>query len=323
MGNNPPLPRIGVDLMGCETPPRTILRALIDHPPAGALISLFGTEDLIEEIPLPPSFSWEVAYESIGPEENPLTAVRLKKRSSLVIGVGQIKEKRLDAFISAGNTGALMTTSFLQLSPLPGIDRPALLALIPTKKEPVAVIDVGASIEVSAANLYQFAQIGIAYQKARGIARPRVGLLNIGEEKIKGTQEHVKAYELLEKGALEATFIGNIEGRDVFKGEIDVLITDGFTGNVFLKTSEGIAAFILEELEKLGPLASVPGLNSLFTALRARLHFGEYPGALLCGVEGIVMKCHGASTPEAFLNTITSAAALVRHDFLKKLRSSL
>lgn len=202
------------------------------------------------------------------------------------------------------------------------------MTLIPTKLEPVAVLDVGANVNVKAENLLQFAQMGIAYQKTRGIKHPTVGLLNIGEEKQKGTPELRKAYEILETLNRDAPFdapifIGNIEGRNVFHGNIDVLITDGFTGNVFLKTAEGIAGFILDQLEKVKLAEIFPQLKNMINPLRHRLHYAEYPGAILCGVEGIVIKCHGESTPEAFINSIKGASHLVRHFFLEKIKSEL
>ena len=261
-------------------------------------------------------------------EEDPLTAVRHKKDSSLSVGIDMMESYDLDAFITAGNTGALLAKSKLTLPMLPNIDRPALMTLIPTKLEPVAVLDVGANVHTKAENLLQFAKMGIAYQKTRGIAHPTVGLLNIGEEKQKGTPELRKAYEILQTLNADApldapVFIGNIEGRDVFHGDIDVLITDGFTGNVFLKTAEGIASFVLDQMQNLGPIESLPILKSLITALRARLHYAEHPGAILCGVEGIIMKCHGASTPQAFINSIKGSSRLVKNFFLEKIKAEL
>jgi phosphate acyltransferase len=324
-------PRIGIDLLGCETPGDAILRAVINcsfeesHPPH---FTFFGTEEVFSRVKMPGGCNAVVVTEEVTSEEDPLTAVRHKKDSSIAAGIHSLKKFELDAFISAGNTGALLTSAALTLETLPGIDRPALITLIPSKLEPVAVIDVGANVNVKAENLLQFAQMGIAFQKSRGIPHPTVGLLNIGEEKQKGTPEIRKAYELLQ--TLNATapidtpvFIGNIEGRDVFHGNIDVLVTDGFTGNVFLKTSEGIASFVLEQTQNLGAIGSLPGLKKIFSTLRQRLHYAEHPGALLCGVEGIVMKCHGASPPKAFINSIAGASHLVKNFFIEKLKREL
>ncbi|NGX38887.1 MAG: Phosphate acyltransferase [Chlamydiae bacterium] len=324
-------PRIGIDLLGCDIPGVELLSFLVKtnfeekHPPK---ITLFGTQEIFDSVPASANFASCVTCEVIEPDEDPISAVRTKRRASINLGISQIKSYDLDAFISAGNTGALLTSAKLNLPMLPGIDRPALLTLIPTKSDPVAVLDVGASVEAKAENLLQFAKMGIAYQKTRDTESPTVGLLNIGTEKQKGTPELRKAYKMLqslnEDASLDSPiFIGNIEGRDVFHGEIDVLVTDGFTGNIFLKTAEGIAGFVLEQIENIGPIGKIPGLRSLLPKLRQRLHYAEFPGAILCGVEGIVMKCHGSSSPEAFINSIKSSSRLVKHFFIEKIRREL
>lgn len=324
-------PRIGVDLLGCDTPGEKILHALLEHKFKGAhppKLTLFGTPAHFSSQSIPEDITCVEVTEEITANDDPLSAVRLKKDSSLIQGIQQVQSYDLDAFISAGNTGALLAGAKLKLKMLPGIDRPALLTLIPTKLQPVAVVDVGANVSVKAENLFQFAKMGIAYQKNRGIAHPTVGLLNIGEEEKKGTPELRRAYELLqilnEADPIDTpTFLGNIEGRDVFRGNIDVLVTDGFTGNVFLKTSEGIASFVLDEMQNLSTFESIPGLKNIFTALRNRLSYAEYPGALFCGVEGVIMKCHGSSPPSTFITTISSASHLVQHFFLNKIKNEL
>ena len=324
-------PRIGIDLMGCDTPPQELLRALIDaqfdetHPPK---FTFFATKEIFDLVPTPSDFNCHIVDEVINPEDAPLSAVKNKKNSPTMQGMHLLKSFDLDVLISAGNTGALLAAAKLTLPMLPGISRPALMTLIPTKREPVAVLDVGANVNVKAENLLQFAQMGIAYQKTRGIAHPTVGLLNIGEEKQKGTPEHQKAYQMLgtlnEDAPIEhPVFVGNMEGRNVFHGDIDVLITDGFTGNVFLKTSEGIAGFILDQMETLGPIGSLPGLKSIMESLRYSLRYYEYPGAIFCGVDGIIIKCHGESPPEAFINSIKSSSRLVQHFFLEKIKKEL
>lgn len=324
-------PRIGVDLLGCETPAQELLKTLVhtpyegEHPPR---FTFFATQAIFDAVVVPSDMTCVVVTDEVNGDDDLMTAVRRKKNSSIHVGLQMLKRYELDAFISAGNTAFLLASATIHLSTLPGIDRPALLTLIPTKKEPVAVLDVGATVEASPEALLQFAQMGIAYQKARGIAHPAVGLLNIGEEKQKGGPKLRKAYELLQKLNEEAPidhpyFIGNMEGRDVFHGDIDVLVTDGFTGNVFLKTAEGIAGFILDQLQNLGPMAAIPGLKSILGPLRHRLHYAEHPGALLCGVDRIVIKCHGASTPDAFVQSIRGASHLVKNFFLEQLKSQL
>ena len=324
-------PRIGIDLLGCDLAERRLLKTLLETPFDGShppLYTLYGTEETFHGFHETEDFSFHVVTEVIQPEDAPLSAIRIKKDSSLVVGVHALKDYTIDAFITAGNSGSLLAASTLSLSLLPTIDRPGFITLMPTKDDPIAVIDVGANVSVEPKHLLQFAKMGIAYQKSRGIEKPTVGLLNIGEEKKKGTPKHQEAYKLLsqlnEEAPLDApTFTGNIEGRDVFRGAIDVLVTDGFTGNVFLKTAEGIAGFILDQMENVGPLSSIPGVKSMINALHNRLHFAQYPGALLCGVEGVVIKCHGASSADAFIHSIHGASHLVKNFFLEKIRMEL
>jgi glycerol-3-phosphate acyltransferase PlsX len=192
---------------------------------------------------------------------------------------------------------------------------------MPTKKKPVAVLDVGANVQVKASHLVQFALIGTAYQKTRGIAKPVVGLLNIGSEPVKGTSELRLAYHELKTLANPPfRFAGNIEGKSVFDGEVDVLITDGFTGNIFLKTAEGIASLILDRIQAHEELRKFqPQLNDL----QRHLHYAEYPGALLAGVKGIVIKCHGYSTPRGFANGVLGAIELSQEKFKDKLTDEL
>lgn len=324
-------PRIGIDLLGSDTPGEKLLKALVDvsfeeqHPPK---FTIFATQEIFDFVKVPLDFQCHVVTEEITMDDDPLLAIRRKKDSSLLVGIHQLKTYDLDAFITAGNTGALLASAKIHLPMLSGIERPALMTLIPTKAEPVAALDVGANVHVKAENLLQFAKMGIAYQKTRGIPHPTVGLLNIGEEKQKGTLELQKAYKLLQTlnsnaPIGEPVFIGNIEGRDVFHGNIDVLITDGFTGNVFLKTAEGIAGFVLDQMQDLGPIESFPEMKSVLTSLRHRLNYVEYPGALLCGIEGIIIKCHGGSTPEAFVNSIKSGSRLIKNFFLEKIKFEL
>ena len=322
---------IGIDLLGCDIPGEKLLEGIVrlfHQQKKLPQFTVFATKEIFNKVEVPSGINCRVVSEEILADEDPLVAVRKKKDSSISVGISLLKNQNIDAFISAGNTGALLAIAKMSLLMLPGIERPALLTLIPTKLEPVAVLDVGANVHVSAENLFQFAQMGIAYQKTRGVNHPNVGLLNIGEEKQKGTPELRKAYEILQNlnknsPKDQSTFIGNIEGRDVFRGNIDVLITDGFVGNIFLKTAEGIAGFVLDQMQDLGPIESLPWLKSIISTLRARLHYAEHPGAILCGIDGIVMKCHGASTQEAFVSSIRGCTHLIKNCFLEKLKKIL
>jgi glycerol-3-phosphate acyltransferase PlsX len=308
--------RIGVDLMGSDNSPEALLGALKGLPFQVVPIGLAEHRQSGFEYIEAPTF--------IGMDEPPLAALRRKKDCSLCIGLRLLKEKKLDAFVSAGNTGALVSASRMILGNLPGVLRPALLAGMPTKKNPVAVLDVGANVQVKSCHLVQFALLGSAYCKAKGIAKPVVGLLNIGSEAVKGTAELRAAYQELKQFPNPPfRFVGNIEGKSVFDGDVDVLITDGFTGNIFLKTAEGIASLILDRFGSLLPPGEFQKLHPKIKDVQRHLHYAEYPGALLAGVDGVVIKCHGYSTPQAFLNGVLGAEELVRGGFLQTFYSQL
>jgi glycerol-3-phosphate acyltransferase PlsX len=275
-------PRIGVDLMGESV---SLPNELIEH---------YDVEFIVGD-------------EVITMDDDPFSAIRKKKKASLNIALRLLKEGSIDALVSFGNTGALLVGAMTTLSLIEGVSRPALITLIPTKKNPVAVLDVGANVLCKAEHLHQFAKMGIAFQKSCGVPSPKVGLLNIGTEETKGREELKQAYALLSEDP-HISFSGNIEGRDIFQGLVDVLVTDGFTGNIFLKTAEGISAFILE---KLGEKAST----------YPEFDYAEYPGALLCGIKGIIIKCHGEFSHKALISAIKKAAELVSEGFLNNVNS--
>lgn len=321
---------MGIDLLGSDVSPCTLIHSVLrsqeKHGPHVEYVLFLRNGDI--NISLPPTITTVIVSEVITMEDSPLSVLRKKKHSSIGRGMHMLKEGEIDAFISAGNTGALMASAKTTLKMLKGIQRPALLALIPAKGKEVAVLDVGAVTKCKPTYLLQFAHMGIAYQKSRGLDNPSVGLLNIGSEAKKGTPEHQEAYLALQKlnqNSSYSVFRGNIEGRDVFEGPVDVLVTDGFTGNVFLKTGEGIAGFLLEEI--LLAMKNVPAnsqaLQEILAKCQKRLDYSEYPGALLCGVEGIVMKCHGTAKPRALEHSLDAAIELVQHNFLEKVKSQL
>lgn len=323
-------PRIGIDLMGSDTPPEILLQGLLTllkEQDTAADLFLFATAEVLKQIPKTPPVTPVLVTEVITMKDDPISAVRKKKDSSINRGMRMLASKELDAFISAGNTGALLTSAKVLLPMLPGIARPALLTLLPTKTKEVAVLDVGANVSFKVKHLLQFASMGIAYQKSRGIAHPTVGLLNIGSEEKKGTKELQEAYqklrELNKSDPDHPVFLGNIEGRDVFQSDIDVLVTDGFTGNVFLKTAEGIAAVILDHLQTVFLEERFSPLKETLSRLHHRLHYAEYPGAILCGVEGIVVKCHGDCGPEAMISSVKGTIRLVKHSFLENIKTQL
>jgi len=297
--------------MGNENSPEALLSALKELSlPAGVELVVIALPEFASKAhPL----SFAAAAQSIEMEENPLIALRRKKNSSTSVGLRLLKEGKIDAFVSAGNTGALVVAAKMILSTLKGILRPALITLMPTKKNPVAVLDVGGNVQVKAANLIQFALIGAAFQEARGVENPLIGLLNIGAEALKGTSELRLAYHELKMAPGPLRFVGNIEGKSAFDGDVDVLVTDGFTGNIFLKTAEGIANLILDRIQ--------PGAAEMKKF--QSLHYAEYPGALLAGVKGIVIKCHSYSTPKAFLKAVFGAVELAQENFIQVLQDKL
>jgi len=308
--------------MGSENSPRALLEEIKSiHLPQTVRLVLIGSPEL-EALAGPLDYC--TALEVIEMHDSPLTAVRKKKNSSLCAGLRLLQTKKIDAFVSAGNTGALVSASKMILGNLPGILRPALLSLLPTKKKPDAVLDLGAGTQAKAAHLLQFATMGAAYQKTRGIQHPTVGLLNIGSEETKGTSDLRLAYQKIHKSKNSCFhFVGNIEGTSVFEGDVDVLITDGFTGNIFLKTAEGMASLILDRLYTHTFKENLEIIQPYLVDLRHELHHAQYPGALLAGVNGIVIKCHGYSTPQGFTKAIQGAISLAEKNFLHSLQSNL
>jgi phosphate acyltransferase len=247
-------------------------------------------------------------------EESAAFASRRKQDSSIVVSARLLKEKQIDALVSAGNTGAVVSSMLLSLGRIPGIQRPAIGVLIPTPTGHTILLDVGANSDCKALHLYQFALMGKVYaQKVYHVPEPRVGLLNIGEEHSKGSEASVQAHKLLTESRPHMNFIGNVEGRDVLKGTADVVVCDGFTGNVILKFAESVVGMLLQtvrrEMEKnLKFRVGAMLLKPVFKRLRSRFNYEEYGGAPLLGIDGICVIGHGASSPLAIKNAIKVAA---------------
>jgi glycerol-3-phosphate acyltransferase PlsX len=263
--------------------------------------------------------------EVIAMDEHPATAVRTKKDSSLVVAARQVKEGAADAFFSAGSTGACLAAGILVVGRIKGVKRPALAVILPGVR-PVVLIDNGANADCKPAYLEQFAHMGAAYaQVVLGVAEPSVALLNIGAEEGKGSTLTNEAFELLKS---TPGFIGNIEGGDLLAGKADVVVTDGFTGNVVLKSLEGAFGFLLGKVKgaltatnfgKLGALAQKPSLK----AMQSELNPDRYGAAPLLGVEGLVLVGHGSSSPEAIANGISVGAQAVRGKIKERLKETL
>ena len=259
------------------------------------------------------------ASERVLPGESPSTVLRRKPDSSIAIGVGLHKDGRADAFISAGSTGAVMAASLFILRPLEGVDRPAIGTVVPSAGGPLLLLDAGANVDCKPHQLVQFAHLGKVYaQDLMGIADPRIGLLNIGEEPKKGDELTVAAHKALVESGLN--FVGNVEGRGIVEGGCDVLVCDGFVGNVLLKFYESVATFIVGLLTNaLGEAHASHDLEEVFRLL----DYTETGGAPLLGVSGIPIICHGGSPPKAIENAIRVAdkaakASMVSH-FVREL----
>jgi glycerol-3-phosphate acyltransferase PlsX len=269
----------------------------------------------------------------IAGDEKPATALRRGKGSSLWNAVEAIRSGEADAAVSAGNTGALMAVSKLILRMAKGIDRPAIVASWPTRRGVTAVLDVGANIECDAAQLVEFAIMGEAFHCAvHGNAdpncRPTVGLLNVGSEDVKGHEEVREAHRLLREGGLQLDYRGFVEGDDIAKGAVDVVVTDGFTGNIALKTAEGMARFFSSALRetltstltaKLGAVFAMGALNRM----RARFDPSSVNGGPLLGLNGVVVKSHGGADAKGFANAIKVAADLAASDYAEHIAANV
>jgi glycerol-3-phosphate acyltransferase PlsX len=263
------------------------------------------------------------ASEKVTMGEPPADALRKKKDSSMRVAINLVKEGRADACISAGNTGALMAIARFVLKTLPGIDRPAIASQLPTRKGVVTALDLGANVNCTADQLVQFAAMGSALCAAvEGIERPSVGLLNIGVEDIKGNELVKDASERLKQSGLN--FAGNIEGDDIYKGTTDVVVCDGFVGNVALKTSEGLARMLTDFLKaefSRNPLTKLAALIAwpVLTAFRRRIDPRRHNGATLVGLKGVVVKSHGGADVMAYTHALAKVHAEVTHHVLERI----
>ena len=321
--------RIALDAMGTDAAPASEIAgaasALRELDPEIELL-LVGDRDVIEaglsaEAPFPRERLTVIhAPDRILPGESPVSAVRRKPESSIAVGLKLQRTGEADAFISAGSTGAVMASSLFILRPLPGVDRPAIGTLLPTTApHPTLMLDAGANVDCKPHHLVQFGRLGTIYaQDLLGIESPRVGLLNIGEEPEKGDEVSVEAHALLQKSGLN--FVGNVEGRDIVQGACDVLVCDGFVGNVLLKFYESVAQFIVQLMSQ--ELAASGTRVDLSGVLRS-LDYAEYGGAPLLGVNGISIICHGKSSPRAIQSAIRFAALAVRSGMVANIAREL
>lgn len=285
---------------------------------------LYGKDDIND---ISPRLSIKNATETIEMEDIPTQAIKHKKDSSMVVGFNMLKAGEGDVFISAGNSGALLTGATLLVGRIKGIDRPALAGILPAYKSRLLLMDCGSNTNCKPINLLQFAQMASIYLKNTfGMEAPAVGLLNIGTEETKGNELTKESYQLLKERSKELgiNFIGNVEGRDAFSGEIDVVVTDGFTGNVFLKSIEGLGKFVKKSLKEslthsiLAKIAALPSLPAIKRFAKT-VDYKEYGGALFLGVKKPVVKAHGSSDEKLFEFTIKQAEQFVENKAVDKM----
>lgn len=300
--------KIGIDLLGSDTSPQTLydgVLQVLQEIQEKVTFYLYGTEGLFKTLPHHPALVFELCDNAIEIDENPLSAIRMKKNSTLVRGINDLKAGTINALISCGNTGALIALATIKLDLLPGIDRPALMATLPTQKGYTYVVDVGGNSAMNREHLIQFTKLGVAHLKKHlGIPHPRVALLNIGTESLKGTPEHQRLFDHLKTHQEGFEFVGNTEGRQVFSGDIDLVVTDGFTGNVFLKTAEGAAHFLIQELQNQLSKEENLLLTPHFKRFGERFSQNVYPGALVLGLKQHLVKCHGSTTSGTIKNAL-------------------
>ena len=328
-----------VDAMGGDNAPDAVIKGAVKAiNEIKSQVILIGNKDIIndkvkefygkEKIEdISDRFSIYNTTEIITMEDKPTDAIKHKKDSSMVVGFNMLKEGKGDVFISAGNSGALLTGATLLVGRIKGIDRPAMAPMLPAYKSRLMLIDAGANTNCKPINLVQFAQMATIYLKNTfGIESPKIGLLNIGTEPTKGNELIKESYQILTEKSKELgiNFVGNVEGRDAFSGKIDAIVCDGFTGNVFLKTVEGFGKFIKRSLSEnlkksiLSTIAAIPAMPGI-KRFSKTVDYKEYGGALFLGVKKPVVKAHGSSDEELFEFTIKQAEKFVENKAVEKM----
>jgi glycerol-3-phosphate acyltransferase PlsX len=336
------LTHIGIDLMGSESSPLGLLQSIVEKShvfPLHVKIHLYlgdslksKAKEIFNHTERKNLFETKYCSEVIFQTEIPVRAVRSKPDSSLVVGLKELQKGVTSGFITLGNTGALIAATKFILSCLPGIKRPSLIASLPTRKRKMFVADVGGNLNCKSDHLKQFCLTAISYaltEKKEG-QELTAGLLNIGSEESKGSlihQEALKKIETLcrqlEKKSIYVKFLGNVEPREAFQGKVDILVTDGFSGNIFLKTSEGMAEFIFDALATRVKDSKENLLRKEISSLKPVFDYGEHPGAFVGGVTGLVMKCHGSSPTKALIQGIKTMVKDKKRGLLEQLKKTL
>lgn len=315
--------KIAVDVMGSDKGPSVVIEGALDAVKKQTFdLILVGNEKIIKKELIQHGCSGhniqiKHASEIIAMHEPPSQAIRRKKDSSMIKAIFLVKNKEADAVVSAGNTGAYMASAAIYIRTIESIERPAIAILMPTLSEASLLLDVGANVDCSPLNLYQFAIMGNEYSKyVLKKGTPKVGLLNIGEEEHKGNNLTKKAYEELKKAPIN--FVGNVEGRDIFNGKVDVIVCDGFIGNIILKAAEGMGENIYLKLRnelksnflsKIGAMLS----RGAYKNFKKSLNYAEYGGAPFLGINGVCIKAHGNSSSLAIKNSILVAEKFINN----------
>jgi len=320
-----------VDAMGGDNAPREIVYGCMDaiNENSDFDILLVGDKNKIDSILKEKNFNnkrLDVYHttEAITNEDSPVKAIKRKKDSSIVVGLEMLKDKKADVFLSAGNTGALMAGSKIILGMLDGVDRPALMSFLPTSKGLAVIVDAGANTMCKPVNLLQFGVMGSLYiSQVFNVKNPRVGIVNVGAEENKGNDLVKSAYTLLKQA--DINFIGNIEGRQVLDGDADVLVCDGFVGNVLIKTLEGAAGYLFGSIKDIFNKNLLTKVSALLVKkelknFKKHMDYTEYGGVPLLGVNGKVIKAHGSSNAKAIKNAVIRAKSYVKSNVLEQIR---
>jgi glycerol-3-phosphate acyltransferase PlsX len=310
--------RIAIDGMGGDHAPDEVVTGVIEaagmHPDARLL--LVGQKDRVSRPTLPPNIQVIHAPEVIGMDEEPVKALLKKRNSSLNMAINLVRDGAADAVISAGNTGGVVAGAIMPmfgLGRLEGVKRPGIAIPMPVDKGFCAMIDAGANPNAKAVHLVQYAVMGACYVKYLNpdLKVPRVGILNIGEEQRKGTDLQRETHAILEKAHLNFQFVGNIEPLAMYRGEADVVVSDGFSGNLSLKMAEGLKEFLLRQIHAEG-LVDTPDSKDRLLRATAKMDHSEHGGAPVLGVRGVVIKCHGRATARTITNAIKLTAAFIK-----------
>lgn len=325
---------IAVDAMGGDYAPTEVVKGalLVAREDVDTVLVLVGDEALVRaecdaQGGLPANIRLQHAPETIAMDEHPAQVIRKKRHSSLVLAGQMVKSGEAQATFSAGNTGAAMAIATLDIGRTPGVDRPAIATTLPTRSGLILLLDAGANVDCSPQNLLQWAMLGSLYaEKVQHVSSPKVGLLNIGGEAGKGNELTKAAYPLLQSGNLN--FVGNVEGKDVFEHAADVVVCDGFAGNILLKAGEGVAELILWLLQQEIAASPQPSetmglMKPMLGRLMQRIDYAEIGGAPLLGINGVSFIGHGRSHAKAIASGIRAARDAARSGYVQAIRDAL